>query len=504
MREIEKLKRPIQIERLPRVAAYARVSTDTDRLRHSLSEQVGYYSSLISNTPGWIFAGIYSDEGITGTDTSKRNGFLKMLDDCDNGNIDIILTKSIQRFARNTVDLLQTIRHLKDIGVEVRFERENISTFSKDGELMLTVIESLAQDESRSTSENIRWSIRKKFEDGIPQCHFNIYGYRWEGDTLVPVLEEANVVRMMFDLYLNGMTKKSIAEHLNSSGILNRSKRPWDTASIKRIMRNSTYTGDLLLQKQYVTDSFPRKKKNNKGELPQYLVQDSHQAIVSRSILEQAEIEKQRRRSIGNTQKVTAFTGKIVCGQCGCRFHRNRRHGCRFPYSFWVCGGKEKKLCSFPGDINEDVLKAACAKILGTDTFDERVFNTKVDHITVESDSLLSFSFTDGSETQMKWNLKNRVWHKGRPCPALTCGICGTLLHRTCTWTDASGKKTFKYYCTTGEGHPNISEKEAETLLSGMDFNSIDTVSVFPDTLPINLRSGEKRIISRSTSCLGR
>ena len=170
-----------------RVAAYARISMESERMNHSLSAQISYYNDKIQKNPDWLFAGVYADDGISGTGTAKRDEFNRLIADCDAGKIDIVLTKSISRFARNTVDLLNTVRHLKEIGVEVWFERENIHSMDGDGELMLSILASFAQEESRSISENEKWAIKKKFEQGIPNGHFRVYGYRWEGDDLIQI-----------------------------------------------------------------------------------------------------------------------------------------------------------------------------------------------------------------------------------------------------------------------------------------------------------------------------
>lgn len=182
MGKITKIESKIpQLPARKKVAAYARVSMETERLHHSLAAQVSYYSALIQKNPEWEYAGVYADEGITGTAASKRSEFMRMLADCDAGKIDIILTKSISRFARNTVDLLETVRHLKDLGIEVRFEKEHINSLSGDGEVMLTLLASFAQEETRSISENEKWSVKKRFEQGIPTARPRILGYRWEG-----------------------------------------------------------------------------------------------------------------------------------------------------------------------------------------------------------------------------------------------------------------------------------------------------------------------------------
>mgnify|MGYP000762713166 FL=1 len=190
-----------QIPALPtrkKVAAYARVSMETERLHHSLSSQVSYYSELIQNNPEWEYVGVYVDEAITGTIAKKRDEFQRLIADCDAGKIDIVLCKSISRFARNTVDLLITVRHLKELGISVRFEKENIDSLSGDGEVMLTLLASFAQSESESISTNVKWGVRKRMEQGTPNGHFRVYGYRWEGDQLVIVPEEAAIVKRIY------------------------------------------------------------------------------------------------------------------------------------------------------------------------------------------------------------------------------------------------------------------------------------------------------------------
>ena len=202
-----------------KVAAYARVSMQSERMLHSLSAQVSYYSGLIQKNPDWEYAGVYADDFISGTNTVKRDEFKRMLADCEAGKIDIILTKSISRFARNTVDLLETVRRLKDLGVEVRFEKERIRSMDGDGELMLTILASFAQEESRSISDNVKWGIRKRMQNGIPNGHFRIYGYRWEGDELVIVPEEAEIVKRIFQNFLDGKSRLETERELAAEGI---------------------------------------------------------------------------------------------------------------------------------------------------------------------------------------------------------------------------------------------------------------------------------------------
>ena len=219
MRKISKIEPTMPaVAAKKKVAGYARISMESERMHHSLSAQISYYNALIQKKPEWEFAGVYADDGISGTGTAKRSEFLRMLADCEAGKIDIILTKSIQRFARNTVDLLETVRHLKNIGVEVRFEKENINSMSGDGELMLSILASFAQEESRSISENVKWGTRKRFEQGIPNGRFQIYGYRWEGDHLVVEPEEAKIVKMIFDDFLKGLSAESTEKKLEEMG----------------------------------------------------------------------------------------------------------------------------------------------------------------------------------------------------------------------------------------------------------------------------------------------
>ena len=296
MREVSKVKPPMPVMmRKKRVAAYARVSLDSERLMHSLSAQVSYYSEYIQKNPHWIYAGVYVDESITGTLTDKRDEFKRMIADCESGKIDIILVKSISRFARNTVDLLKTVRHLKELGIEVRFEKENIHSMSNDGELMLSILASFAQEESRSISENVKWGTRKRFEQGIPNGRVRVFGYRWEGDTLVIVPEEAETVKRIFADFIGGKVPRAIAKGLNDDGITTRMGCKWSDFGIRTILNNITYTGNMLLQKVFVDDPITKHRKINRGELPRYFVENTHKAIISKDIFDKAQKEFERR-----------------------------------------------------------------------------------------------------------------------------------------------------------------------------------------------------------------
>ncbi len=493
MKNIQKIKRtPIPQKRL-KVAAYARVSMDSENLMNSLDEQKSYYSNLIKDNPQWIFVDIYSDDGISGTGIEKRPGFRKMLENCDAGKIDLILTKSIQRFARNTVDLLRTVRHLKDIGVEIRFDRENISSFSQEGELMLTILASFAQEESQSISDNVRWAIHKKFQEGQPQCHFRIYGYRWENDSLVPVQEEARVISLIFDSYLDGMTMADIARLLNRLGVPTRSAGSWDDASIRRILTNITYSGNLILQKQYRSNTFPRKTINNNGGKPMILVEDTHEGIVRKKTWEEVQIEKARRLTLGTAWHPTTFTAKIVCGECGSHYHRKLRHGSSVPYWFWTCRGKETKhLCSSV-DFKEEILKAACAYVMNTETFKESLFEKTIKEIKVNDPDSLTFTFLNGEEKNIKWKLSGRRRRLDRTPITIVCSACGSLYRRK-KHRLPDGSETTSWVCSGRCGNTGISSND----IAGYETKQIDEIWILTEAIDLHYRDGhtERRKLS--------
>lgn len=277
--EFEKSERP----KLLRVAAYARVSSGKDAMLHSLSAQVSYYNQLIQSNPEWLFCGVYADEALTGTKSSREN-FQKMLSECRAGNLDLIITKSISRFARNTVTLLETVRELKSIGIDVYFEEQNIHSLSADGELMLTILASYAQEESLSASENQKWRIRRDFEQGRI-CSIRMLGYRrTDNGSLAIIPEEAEIVRLIFLDYLGGKGKLAIANKLNELKIPTLNGCEWTTEDIRRILQNEKYAGNMLLQKTFRENHLTKKKVINTGQLPQYFVEDSHPAIIEKSI----------------------------------------------------------------------------------------------------------------------------------------------------------------------------------------------------------------------------
>ncbi|WP_304684143.1 recombinase family protein [Ileibacterium valens] len=266
------------------VAAYARVSTDRDEQQSSYETQVSYYENMIKERADWNYVDVYTDEGISGTSTAHREGFRRMIDDVLHGKIDLIITKSVSRFARNTVDPLTTIWELKEHHVEVFFEKENIWTFDGKGELLLAIMSSLVHEESRSISENVKWGVRKKYEEGTYRIPYgDLMGYtRAKDGGLKVVEEEAEIVRLIFRMFLNGSTYTDIKNHLESQGIKTKFGRDkWDRSVIKQMLMNEKYKGDLILQKIYTPDFITKKQVKNNGAIPSYYVTNSHQGIIS-------------------------------------------------------------------------------------------------------------------------------------------------------------------------------------------------------------------------------
>jgi DNA invertase Pin-like site-specific DNA recombinase len=272
-----------------RTAGYARVSTDHEEQLTSYEAQVDYYTNYIKSREDWEFISVYTDEGISATSTAKRDGFNRMVTDALEGRIDLIITKSVSRFARNTVDSLSTIRKLKEKGVEVYFEKENNWTFDGKGELLITIMSSLAQEESRSISENCTWGQRKRFSDGkvsVPYKRFLGYD-KGENDTLKINEEEAVLVRLIYKMFLEGSTPHGIAKHLTGQGIPTPGgKAVWGATTIKSILTNEKMKGDALLQKSYTVDFLTKRKKVNEGEVPQYYVENAHPAIIEPAVFE--------------------------------------------------------------------------------------------------------------------------------------------------------------------------------------------------------------------------
>ena len=307
------------------VAAYARVSTNSEEQQTSYEAQVDYYTKYIKSRPDWEFVEVYTDEGITATNTKKREGFKEMVENALAGNIDLIITKSVSRFARNTVDSLTTIRKMKDKGIEVFFEKENIYTLDSKGELVLTIMSSLAQEESRSISENVTWGRRKQFADGnvcLPYKHFLGYKKGEDGKPEV-VPAEAAIIRLIYMLFLEGKTPGAIADYLTEQGFptpTNKSK-VWHLKTVESILTNEKYKGSAILQKKYTVNYLEKKMAVNDGQVPKYYIEESHEAIIPPGEFEMVQEEMKRRKSLSRKYSgSTLFASKIICGDCGAYF----------------------------------------------------------------------------------------------------------------------------------------------------------------------------------------
>ena len=431
-----------------KVAAYARVSKDTERLMHSVSAQISYYSDLIQKNPGWEYAGVYADSGITGTSVSGRREFVRLLEDCEAGKIDIVLCKSISRFARNTVDLLNTVRRLRELGVEVRFEKENINSISGDGELMLSILASFAQEESRSISENVKWGIHKRFRNGeIGAANKHFLGYRYDDvkKQYVIIPEEAEVVRWMFQMYIDGLSLQAICDELNASGCRTVKGCLFQESSLAQLLKNEIYAGDLRRQKSYMDDPITKNKVKNHGELPQYYMRDCHEAILDRDTWERVLAEQERRTALLNP--TYPFTKKIVCGICGGTFTRKKSKVKGRIFYHWICRSKKDpgKTCT-SRNYSESELERISAGILGDGSFDAEHFESQVKKMVVLEDGSIEFLLT-GNETKI-W--KDLHIADTRHTHTLTesfngkvlCGKCGKPYHRV-----NSGGRWVYWYC---------------------------------------------------------
>ena len=382
-----------------RVAAYARVSSAKDAMFHSLSAQVSYFSNLIQKHPGWLYCGVYADEAISGT-KENRPKFQQLLEACRRGEVDMIITKSISRFARNTVTLLETVRELKELGVDVYFEEQNIHTMSADGELMLTILASYAQEESLSASENQKWRIKKNFEQGKP-WNGVMLGYRQKDGKYVVVPEEAEIVRRIYTEYLAGAGLEAIVNSLNADGVLTQKGYVWHKGPVSRILRNSNYTGNLLLQRFYSENHITKRKCVNDGELPKYAADGTHEAIIDMDTFQavQREIERRAKKYKPKPpqQERYTFSGLIVCGKCG--KHYRRKITATGPV--WICSTYNSKG------------KAACPSKQIPETTLESITQdvdlTALTEIQAQDGNTLILRYQDGTTENRHWKDRSRA-----------------------------------------------------------------------------------------------
>ena len=362
-----------------RVAAYCRVSTEQEEQQNSYQVQIAYYTDLINRKKEWTLAGIFADEGISGTQAKKRPEFLKMIRLCKKQKIDIVITKSISRFARNTVDCLEYVRQLKDLGIGVIFEKENINTMTMTSEFMIALYGSFAQAESESISKNVSWGKQKAYAEGKVAFQYSkLLGYQKGADgkpEIVP--DEAETVHLIYELFLDGLSFTRIKNALESKGKLTAmGNQIWSESNIKSILKNEKYVGDVLLQKTFTVDCITKKVVKNNGERPMYLVTNHHAPIIDRDTFNRVQQELARRSSKRKvSDKTTTEQGKysskyalselLICGNCGTLYRR----------CTWTAGGKKqivwrcisrldhgKKYCSESPTIHEDKLHRAILK----------------------------------------------------------------------------------------------------------------------------------------------
>ena len=392
-----------------RVCAYARVSSGKDAMLHSLSAQVSHYSEMIQSHIGWVYCGVYSDEALTGT-KSDREGFQQMLTDCRAGKIDMVITKSISRFARNTVTLLQTVRELKSMGIDVYFEEQYIHTISADGELMMTILASYAQEESLSASENQKWRVRKAFENGeLINLRF-LFGYSITADGVQINEKEAAIVREIFSRFNGGESMSSISRDLNARGYRGALGGKWCAERMRNTLSNEKYLGNALLQKRYRNNHIEKKLVANKGELPMYYAEGTHEPIIDQATFDKAQ-ERLRMlaQQTANRKKPTrsAFSGLIHCGLCGNTYKRvtyRKKH-------YWNCTTfqtKGKSECAAKR-IPEETLEVLTCEVLGEGSTDSDMVRSKITAIRADKNNVVVYCMDDGSEIAKRWKDRSRA-----------------------------------------------------------------------------------------------
>lgn len=407
------IKRIIEVESLPtlpkrtRVAAYARVSSGKDTMLNSLSTQINHYKKYITDNQSWIFAGVYADEALTGT-KEDRDEFQQLIADCSAGKIDMVITKSISRFARNTVTLLKTIRELKELKVDVYFEEQNIHTLSSEGEMILTFLATFAQEESRSVSENMKWRIKKDFEKGIIWGGNSCLGYRLKNKKLHIVPSEAETVRFIYSMYLEGFSDVLICKILDEKGISPYKAKRWNRTSLIKILTNYNYTGDLVLQKTYRENHLNKTQKINIGNIEQYLVSNAHEPIISKDVFYEA--QKLRKSKTKNHKKSNGdndFKGYMKCAICGKAYTYKKT-----PYNvYWMCSTartKGKKYCKAK-QVPDSKVKEGIMSILNVNSFNKIEFIKKIKTIVVHEPNKLVFELLDGTSKKYLWEHDRRA-----------------------------------------------------------------------------------------------
>lgn len=411
MKRITKIEAAGTKQKKLRVAAYARVSTDSDKQLVSLETQKNHYEKYIKARPDWKFAGLYFDEGISGTKMDRRDGLKRLLEDCDKGLIDYIVVKSISRLARNTVDSIEIVRKLFQQGIFIYFEKESISTEKMDGELLLTILASLAESESRSISDNETWSVQKRFMNGTFKIGYPPYGYRNENGKMVVEPDKAETVRFIFASVLAGQSPASVAKELNQWGIPTKRGSKWKGNVINGMIRNEKYTGDVIFQKTYTDDRFNR--HINHGEKSKYMAKDHHEAIISHEDFDAANAILDRNAQEKGIEKDTekynnryAMSGKIICGECGGKWKRVKL-GSQFGFA---CDThvRDKNKCSMKS-IKEEPVKAAFVNMMNKLTFARSKILVPYEQMYVKGNDQAALDRLDEIEVLLEKNTERRA-----------------------------------------------------------------------------------------------
>lgn len=469
MKTISKIElQPTALPRKKRVDAYARVSRETDRLLHSISEQVSYYNELIQKNPEWIFAGVFADSGITGTQISCRSEFQRLMQECENGSVDLILCKSISRFARNTVDLLETIRHLKDIGVEVRFEKEQISTFSGDGEFMLSILASFAQEESRSISENVKWGKRKRFQAGTTgTANKHILGYKFddEQDCYVIIPEEAESIRWMFWMFLEGLSFQKIADNMNHAGIrtTNGAARiSFHRQNSLRDLRRSLFQKGESSKKSHIYPMTCRNKLDKKN----CKSVDIREDVLIMMIGGEIRVWHKPPKTLKNPKKPKnairpphLFDGMIFCGICGRRFGRAVSTKKKGKPLIWRCRSKCSGHQNCEGvNYHDSEIRDIFCRMFHYNAFNDEIFKNTVSKIIIQKTGSIDF-ITTGGETVHYETLKLRDNRSSGTCTdafsgKIRCMQCSKAYskfttHEKYTYWYCIGNKNNHFHCSS-------------------------------------------------------
>ena len=483
-----------------RVAAYARVSMETELLLHSLSAQVSHYSSLIQSNPEWEYAGVYADEGITGTSTMKRDEFNHLMRDCDAGKIDLVLVKSVSRFARDTVDTLKATRHLKDLGIDVYFERENVHSMSSEGELLLTLLASFAQAEAESISQNEKWSVQKHFEKGEPNTGILCFGYDWHPETKSLTIneEEGKWVKYIYEQYLNGATLKGLCLDLQKKGVKGKRGNPIQRSTLRRILSTETYVGDLLLQRYYSPTI--HKPKLNEGEMDQVLVTDAHEPLVSREDFAkvQERLNKRAKAAENYGYEKTFFAGLVKCGKCGYACNHVSYHKQPADKAYIDCNKRKTNECDLL-PIKELELKTIMEDVAGR--------REDVERITL-FDGHIDFLLKDGTKKKYIREFKP-MGKKTTPFSGkIFCGYCGSSIvrcgnsNRRKCWM-CNIKKTDRNGCIHQLMSIGELEGAAKSIIGAEEnldmeiYTQIEKTVSYNDRIEFYMKEGGKRVWQR-------